>query len=113
VFQIGFNGRDDDSRFNGEQVNTNERNTDPRINDDALIQYVVKNVNDTRVAWRMFESHPTALSFRAMAFPALTICGDGKTVKRNAGVFRGTGCAAAIPRSRWMRRLTISFRGVE
>src|SRR5581483_5696750 len=50
VFQISVNGGDDDARFHRDQVNADQRNSDPGINDDAFVQHAVENVNETSSA---------------------------------------------------------------
>jgi hypothetical protein len=60
VTQIALNRRHDNSRFNRKEVDSNERHTNPCIDDDAFVQHVVKNVDDARRARYAFKSHPAA-----------------------------------------------------
>src|SRR5437868_3551007 len=46
VVQVGINRCDHDTCFNGNQVDADERYADPCIDDDTLVQHVVKHVND-------------------------------------------------------------------
>ena len=46
VPQVSVNRRNDHSRFNRNQVDADERHTNPRINDDVLVQHVVEHVDD-------------------------------------------------------------------
>ena len=46
VFEVRGDRRDDYPRLHGEQVNTDERNLYPSVDDNPLVKHVVENVDD-------------------------------------------------------------------
>src|SRR5438552_3650510 len=57
VLQVGIDGGHDDAGFNGDEVDAYEGNPHPRVDDDALVEDAVKNVNKTAAACCAFYSH--------------------------------------------------------
>jgi hypothetical protein len=45
VLQVSIDGRDYNARLNRDQVNTDEGDTYPRVNNDAFVQYTIENVD--------------------------------------------------------------------
>jgi hypothetical protein len=45
IFQIGVNGGDDYARFDGNQINSDQGDTNPGINDDSFVQYAIENID--------------------------------------------------------------------
>src|ERR1043166_2140969 len=57
VLQVGVNRGDDDARLDRDQVNADERDANPRVNDDAFVQHAVEHVYQTGSAGRSLNSH--------------------------------------------------------
>jgi hypothetical protein len=45
ILEVSVDRRDDHARFNGDQVDTHERDADPRIDDDTLVEYAIEYVD--------------------------------------------------------------------
>src|SRR6185437_8465625 len=57
VLEICIDGRDDDARFNSHEVNTDQRDTDPGIDDDTLVEHSVEDVDEGTATGRTLDSH--------------------------------------------------------
>src|SRR5207237_5330208 len=57
VPEIRVDGGDDDPRFDCHEVDADERDPDPGIDDDALVENAVEDVDEARSAWRSFDRH--------------------------------------------------------
>ena len=55
--QVGLDGRDDDSRFDRDQIDTDDCQAHQRINDDPFVQHAVENVDHVRLAGYMLKGH--------------------------------------------------------
>ena len=55
--EIGAYGRDDDPGFHLKQVDADQRNSHPRIDDDALVQHSIKHVYKAGLGRRTFQRH--------------------------------------------------------
>jgi hypothetical protein len=62
VVQVGLKGGDDHSRFDGQQVDADERKAHPTINDDAFVQHSVEHVYYACASGRSFKSHVSSSS---------------------------------------------------
>jgi hypothetical protein len=45
ILEVSINGRDDYAGLYRNQVNADQRNADPGINDDAFVEYSIKNID--------------------------------------------------------------------
>ena len=50
VRQVAFDRRDNDPRFNRDEVDADERHAHPGIDHDAFIQYTVEHIDETRAS---------------------------------------------------------------
>src|SRR5947208_3035918 len=57
VLQVGVYGGDDDASLDRDQVNADERDANPRVYDDALVQHAVEHVYQTGSAGCSLNSH--------------------------------------------------------
>src|SRR5581483_9433132 len=57
VLEVSVDGRDHDARLNRDQIDADEGDAHPGVNDDALVEYPIKDVNKTRTARYPFNSH--------------------------------------------------------
>jgi|SRR5437667_7213429 len=55
--EVGLYGGDDDPRFHLKQIEADQRNSHPRIDDDALVQHPIKHVYEAVLGRRRFQSH--------------------------------------------------------
>ena len=60
VLQVGVDRRDDDARLDGDQVDADQRHAHPGIDDDALVQDAIENVDETCSACCSFNCHSAA-----------------------------------------------------
>ena len=47
VLQVGFDRRHDDPRLDRQQIDAGQRHLDPGVDDNALVEHMVENVDDT------------------------------------------------------------------
>src|SRR5581483_7172635 len=57
ILQVCVDGRHDDPRLNRNQIDADEGNTHPRVDDDALVENAIKDVDETRSAGGSFNGH--------------------------------------------------------
>src|SRR5438552_1499996 len=57
VLQVRIDGRHHDAGFNGDEVDTYEGDSDPRVDDDALVEDAVEHVDQTAAACCAFYCH--------------------------------------------------------
>ena len=50
IFQVRIDGGDDHAGFDGDEVDPDQRDAHPGVDDDALVQDAVENVDETRAA---------------------------------------------------------------
>src|SRR5947209_3157294 len=73
----GVNGGDDDARLDRDQVNADQRDANPRVNDDAFIQHAVEHVYQTGSAGCSLNSHVVCFLSSENESKLLTACGGG------------------------------------
>src|SRR3954463_150078 len=61
VLQVGVDRRDDNTRFDSDQVDPQQRHADPRVDDDALVEHAIEDVDETCAAWGAFNCHAVLL----------------------------------------------------
>src|SRR6266702_5553803 len=54
VAQVGVDRSDHDAGFDRDQVDADQGDAYPRVDDDAFVQNAVKDVDETRAAWGSF-----------------------------------------------------------
>src|SRR4051795_11709657 len=57
VLEVRIDRSDDDARFNRDQVDADEGDANPRVDDDTFVEDPVEYVNETCAAWCTFDSH--------------------------------------------------------
>ena len=57
VLQVGVDGRHHDARFDGDQIDADERDTDPGVDDDTLVQHSIEHVDEACAAGGPFNGH--------------------------------------------------------
>src|ERR1044071_9639403 len=57
VLQVSIDGSNHYTGFNRDQVDTHQRNSDPSVDHDALVEDTIEDVYKTSSAWRSFYSH--------------------------------------------------------
>src|SRR5262245_239180 len=78
VLQVRVDRRDDHAGFHRDEVDTDQRDTDPCVDDDPFIEYPIEDVNKTCAACGSFNGHQTLLeSCVVLAFCALLTCRRG------------------------------------
>jgi hypothetical protein len=55
--EVNLYGGDDDPRFHVKQIEADQRNSHPRIDDNALVQHPIKHVYEAVLGRRRFQSH--------------------------------------------------------
>jgi len=45
ILEVGINGRDDYASLNRNQVNADQRNADPGIDNDSFVEYSIENID--------------------------------------------------------------------
>ena len=50
VLEVGVDRRDDDASFDRDEVDADQRNADPRVDDDPLVEDAIEHVDETRSA---------------------------------------------------------------
>src|ERR1700730_12563597 len=60
VLQVGFDRRHHDARLDGDQIDPHQRDANPCVDDDSLVQHSVENVNKTCAACCAFNGHRDA-----------------------------------------------------
>jgi hypothetical protein len=46
ILQVGINGCNDHAGFNGDEIDADERHSNPGIDDDAFVEHSIQNVNE-------------------------------------------------------------------
>ena len=67
IAEIGVDRRDNDTRFNGKQVNANERDAHPGVDDDAFVEDAVEHIDQTGAAGCTLHRHGVILRARGDA----------------------------------------------
>src|SRR2546422_957571 len=67
VLQVRLDRCDDDARFHGDQVDTDQRNANPCVDDYPLVEYSIEDVDETCAACGSFNGHRTLLASRLRA----------------------------------------------
>src|SRR5262249_21681403 len=99
VLQVRIDRSDHDARLDGNQIDTDQRDADPCIDDDPLIEYSIKDVNQACSAGSSFNGHQTLLeSFRACDALSAPPAPAGAASARPL-VARARAPACATPRS--------------
>src|SRR5215475_14071990 len=62
VLQICVDRRDHDARLDGDQIDPHQRNADPCVDDDPLVEYSIEDVNETCTARGSFNGHRMLLA---------------------------------------------------
>ena len=57
VLQVRIDRRHHDARFNGDEVDADQRDAHPRVDDDSLVQHAIEDVNETCAACGSFNGH--------------------------------------------------------
>ena len=57
VLQVGIDGRDHDARFDRDQVDADQGNSNPGVDHDAFIQDSIQYINQTGTAGNTFNCH--------------------------------------------------------
>src|SRR5437667_33877 len=57
VLQVRVDRRHHDARLDGDEVDTNQRDADPRVDDDPLVEHTIEDVDETRTAGGAFNRH--------------------------------------------------------
>src|SRR5437867_10156900 len=57
ILEIGLDRRHDDTGFNGDQIDADERDADPGVDDDAFVQHPVEDVDEACAAACPFDWH--------------------------------------------------------
>lgn len=57
VQQIGFNRRDDDAGFEGDEIDAHQRYANPRVDDDASVQNSIEHIDETLAFPVLFKWH--------------------------------------------------------
>jgi hypothetical protein len=45
VFEVRLDRRDDDTRFDGYEIDSNQRDANPGVDDDTLVENAIENIN--------------------------------------------------------------------
>ena len=106
VLQVGVDRGDDDARFDGDQVDADERDADPGVDDDALVEHAVENVDETRAACGAFNCHAAAPAVRTAAagaqrrLPRPRAAVSASTFRSSCRICaRSSSCSASAPRA--------------
>src|SRR5262249_8191013 len=61
VLQVCVDRRDDDTCFDGDEVDADQRDADPGVDDNSLVEHAVEDVDETGAAGCTFNGHRALL----------------------------------------------------
>src|SRR5688572_22319596 len=75
VAEVGVNARHDDPCFHGDEVDPDERQANPRVNHDSLVQDVIEHIDHTSVGRHAIKRHrgPWVNTLRAGMLKAMMV----------------------------------------
>src|SRR5688500_5246223 len=85
--QIRLDGGDDNARLDAHEIDADQRNADVRVNDDALVEDTVENVNEATAGTCPFDRHvssPKTMCVRSAVAPAAPACQRVRPASRSA-----------------------------
>src|SRR5581483_2215174 len=108
IFKVSVNGGDHNPSLHRDQVNADQRNPDPGVNDDAFVQYPVKNIDQARTTRYPFYRHSLLLkSLPISRFPWCSATWSWRSRKSCPGLRN------LRRRLRWHRQVGIVLPPVE
>src|SRR5579864_4088579 len=61
ILQVCVDRRDDDPRLDGDEIDAHQRNTNPGIDHDPLVEHAIEDIDETSTACCTFNRHRTLL----------------------------------------------------
>src|SRR6185369_4512128 len=61
VLEVRVDRRNHDARFDRNQIDSDQRNSNPRVDHDSLVEYAIEYINQRTATWGAFNGHSLVL----------------------------------------------------